>query len=97
MTKKHFNNLTPAETERLVLLIEECGEAIQAASKILRHGYESYHPNRDENNRYDLEVECGHVRFAMINLCNNGDLNKDQIHTSADIKVKAVLPYLHYK
>ena len=35
----HFNKLTPAQAERLAILIEECGEVIQAATKILRHGY----------------------------------------------------------
>lgn len=40
----HFNGLTPAEAERLAMLAEECGEVIQVIGKILRHGYESYHP-----------------------------------------------------
>ena len=35
----NFNQLTPAETERLAILAEECGEVIQAVGKILRHGY----------------------------------------------------------
>lgn len=41
----HFNKLTPAEAERLAMLAEECGEVIQVVGKILRHGFESYHPN----------------------------------------------------
>lgn len=32
----HFNGLTPAEAERLALLLEELGEAQQAIGKILR-------------------------------------------------------------
>ncbi len=32
----HFNELTPAEAERLAYLAEECGEAIQIIGKILR-------------------------------------------------------------
>ena len=40
----HFNGLTPAEAERLAMLAEECGEVIQMVGKILRHGYDSYHP-----------------------------------------------------
>ena len=40
----HFNKLTPAEAERLAMLAEECGEVIQIVGKILRHGYDSYHP-----------------------------------------------------
>lgn len=42
---QHFNKLSPAEAERLAMLAEECGEVIQAVGKILRHGYESFHPN----------------------------------------------------
>ncbi len=44
MAEQHFNGLHPAEAERLALLIEECGEVVQAASKVLRHGYKSYDP-----------------------------------------------------
>jgi hypothetical protein len=36
---EYFNSLTPAELERLSLLLEELGEAQQAIGKILRHGY----------------------------------------------------------
>lgn len=42
---EHFNGLTPAEAERLAMLSEECGEVIQIIGKILRHGYDSYHPD----------------------------------------------------
>ena len=38
----HFNGLSESEQERLSILIEECGEVVQAACKILRHGYESF-------------------------------------------------------
>ena len=41
---EHFNKLTPAEAERLAMLAEECGEVIQMIGKIMRHGYDSYHP-----------------------------------------------------
>lgn len=47
---KHFNQLTPAEHERLAYLMEECGEVIQIIGKIMRHGYESYDPT-DPNNK----------------------------------------------
>lgn len=36
---------TPAEAERLMMLMEECAEVIQAASKILRHGWTSFNPH----------------------------------------------------
>lgn len=44
----HFNGLTPAQAERLAMLAEECGEVIQIVGKILRHGYDSHHPDQQE-------------------------------------------------
>jgi NTP pyrophosphatase (non-canonical NTP hydrolase) len=36
--------MTDAEKERLYMLAEEAAEVIQMVNKILRHGYDSYHP-----------------------------------------------------
>ena len=54
---KFQNDLTPAEVERLALLAEEAAEVIQVVGKIIRHGYESTHPNGGKNNRELLEHE----------------------------------------
>ena len=55
---RHFNNLTPAQAERLAMLAEECGEVIQVIGKILRHGYNNYHPDRPHiTNRELLQQE----------------------------------------
>ena len=40
----HYNELSPAQAERLAYLLEECAEVIKAGTKILRHGYASYDP-----------------------------------------------------
>jgi len=93
---EHFNRLTPAEAERLALLAEEMGEAIQAIGKVLRHGYESTHPEGGPTNREELEHECGDVRHAMIRLCDAGDLDKQRIHDCADMKAKTVSRYMHH-
>lgn len=93
----HYNNLTPAEAERLTLLSEECAEVIQAIGKIQRHGYSSCHPETRIGNRLALEKECGHVRHAMIRLCSAGDLSKEEIHAQADAKAVNVKPYLHHQ
>ena len=51
-------SLTPAQAERLEMLIEEASEVIQTAAKILRHGYTSYHPDSlGETNSQALERE----------------------------------------
>lgn len=92
-----FNKLTPAEAERLALLAEECGEVIQIVGKILRHGYNSTHPNGTLTNRSLLEKECGDVRHAMIRLCEADDLAKNNIHNYADTKAKTIKKYLHHQ
>ena len=59
MTQDHFNRLTHAEAERLAMLAEEAAEVIQVVGKILRHGYESFHPDSPNGptNRQMLENE----------------------------------------
>lgn len=96
---KHYNGLSPAEAERLALLLEELGEAQHAIGKILRHGYEGYNPLSPSGtrNRAMLERELGDVRHAMIRLCESGDLSKDAIHKYADEKAVKVGKYLHHQ
>lgn len=96
---RQFNELTPAQHERLSFLLEELGEAQQAIGKVLRHGYESYNPDDTDagSNRYQLAKELGHVRCAMIMLCNGGELTKELIHASAKSKAVAVLEWMHHQ
>lgn len=49
-----FNQLTPAQDERLSMLAEECAEVIQAICKIKRHGYASHHPDAPSVTNADL-------------------------------------------
>lgn len=94
-----FNKLTPAEAERLALLAEEMGEAIQSVGKILRHGYESYHPAHPTgpNNRQSLERELGDV-FAAVNLMFDAqDLDVIKVKTAIIYKLKRVKQYLHHQ
>lgn len=96
--QQHFNSLTPAQAERLALLAEEMGEAIQAIGKVLRHGYFSYHPNYPDgpSNRQSLERELGDVRHCMIRLCLSGDLDEETIHRWSRRKAESVQRYLHH-
>lgn len=54
MSELNFNGLTPGETERLAMLAEECAEVVQIVGKILRHGYDSYHPENQALTNKDL-------------------------------------------
>jgi NTP pyrophosphatase (non-canonical NTP hydrolase) len=68
----HFNNLTPAQAERLAMLAEECGEVIQVVGKILRHGYDSYHPaNPSVTNRMLLGQELTDLYAVAAALCRD--------------------------
>lgn len=93
----HFNQLTPAEVERLALLIEDCGEVIQAATKILRHGYASTDPaNEDHNgNRYDLGYESGQLLHNLERMEGCQDIDNDAVAAGYDSRKN--MPYLHHQ
>lgn len=91
-----FNGLTPAQEERLHLLVEECGEVIQAACKVLRHGWESCHPDGGPNNRALLERELGDLHAAEELMVCRADLNSDLIARAREDKHEKVEQYLHY-
>jgi NTP pyrophosphatase (non-canonical NTP hydrolase) len=93
---KHFNQLTPAEAERLAVLLEEMGEAQQAIGKILRHGYNSRHPAGGETNRETLERELGDVLYAMLTLCRKGDVQEESLEEWAKKKHSKIEQYLHH-
>ena len=93
-----FNKLTHAEIERLALLAEECGEVIQAVSKILRHGYESYNPldTNKETNRTLLEKELGDLQEAKRIMLAADDIHDSNIKIYAQSKYERVKQYLHH-
>jgi len=95
--EEHFNKLTPAEAERLSILLEEMGEAIQIIGKIQRHGYASHHPEGGPNNRVLLEVELGHVIFAYKLMIARTDLNKTNIVRNICNKKMTVSKYTHHQ
>ena len=96
--EENFNKLTPAETERLVLLAEELAESIQAVGKILRHGWNVIDPNTGIKyyNRFDLEKELAQAQFALSLMLINGDLNQDNIANHFSDKASTIQQYLHH-
>lgn len=72
-----MNKLTPAQAERLTMLAEECGEIVQAVTKILRHGYESKSPllRYSPTNKEHLEKEISDLMGVVHGLTEIGDLN----------------------
>ena len=79
MKSENFgNDLDASQEERLVILIEECSEVIKAATKTLRHGYESRNPAvpRARTNREDLAREIDDLRVAISLLEGRGDTGR---------------------
>jgi len=90
-----FNELSPAQAERLALLIEEMGEALQALGKIQRHGFDKRHPAGGPTNRQQLEHELGHVQTAIALMCKSQDIKKINIDASKNVKDKTIGLFLH--
>lgn len=53
--------------EKLILLVEECGEVIQAATKCLRFGYMHHQPDYGVNSRV-LAMEVGDLLGVIDSL-----------------------------
>ncbi len=93
-----FSNLTDAAIERLSILTEECGESVQVAGKVVRHGWASYHPE-DANktiNRELLEKELGDVLFAIRLMGYNNDISITEVERHAKGKANRIGKYLHH-
>lgn len=91
------NVLDPAneeQTERLVLLVEECAEVIQAATKVLRFGFSERYPDMRDNctNKEALEYEIGNL-MANAALVINNDLDKNNVLIGFRSKVEKLPQY----
>lgn len=96
MNTNHYNELTESELELLACLAEECGEVIHIVGKILRHGYDSYHPDTGDNNRELLHKEVGDV-LAIVDLMDRvGNLNKYNIAYHKSNKLCKIGEYIHH-
>ena len=97
---KPHSKLTPAEEERLYCLIEELGEAIQAASKVLRHGYWTRSPfvtDASRNNKEDLEKEMGDVLDAILTMNREHDISYDSVIEWSRQKREAKVQWMHHQ
>lgn len=95
----HFNQLSPAELERLALLAEECGEVVQAVGKILRHGYASTNPFYPDlqTNRQNLVKEIGDMMVAVDFMLKSGDISEADVNDRMRVKHHKVWDYLHHQ
>jgi len=95
---ENFNNLTPAEIERLTWLSEECSKVVQIIDKILQHGYESKNFDDELTNRELLEFELSYILAAkrIMSVVNN-DLNVKKIDMHMVEKLRNIGKFLHHQ
>ncbi len=98
-TVKPYNHLTLAQVERLAILSEELGEAVQAIGKVLRHGYGTRCPSAPlgPTSQDLLETELGDVLFAMSLLTDAKDLDCDAIDAAEKKKSQRSQLYFHHQ
>ncbi len=80
--KKYVPNGTPLtdrEREILIVLMEECAEVTQAASKLLRFGKEN-RPVDGLNNSLVLSAECGDLR-RLLDMVREAGITDHEIET----------------
>lgn len=96
--ENHFNQLTPAEAERLAILSEELGEVQQVIGKILRHGYDSAPPKDPaDTNRSALVREAGDVLVALRLMYDSGDISLDDVLARTQEKLVNIRQWLHHQ
>jgi NTP pyrophosphatase (non-canonical NTP hydrolase) len=80
--------------ELLIILMEECAEVSQAASKCMRFGLPSTHPEGAQSNQLRLESEIGDFMAMVRLLTEEYNLNMDNIIAAADAKLVKVEKYM---
>lgn len=98
MMSTKIKPVNKAQEEAIVLLMEECGEVIQACSKILRHGLGSTHPNSPlgPTNQDYLNKEVGDLMTAIDISIEENVLIDSRICFSRSEKRRSVQQYLRY-
>lgn len=95
-----YSGLTAAETERLALLAEECGEVVQMVGKVLRHGYSNWNPTEGADgrpNRAVLEKEIGDLLAVVDLLVAAEDLSPRRIAQARREKPACMRPWLRHQ
>lgn len=91
--------VSPATAEVLTNLVGECGETLQAVSKLLQHGPFSYDPTlpaeQRETNRVALEREVGHILGVVEVLVGRGVLRADVLDLHRREKLERLPEWSH--
>ena len=82
------------ERELLTILMEECAEVQQRASKALRFGTQEVQPGQAKNNVERLAVEIGDLQALIDILCVEEIVDTDLVMTAAAAKYRKLPKWL---
>jgi NTP pyrophosphatase (non-canonical NTP hydrolase) len=90
--------LTPAQIERLALLVEEAAELGQIGGKTLRHGLDSTWGGLRPRNSDAVAAEFGDVLAAFALLVAAGDVESESAAIqAAERKLERIGEFLHHQ
>lgn len=90
-------NLSPAQIERLDLLVEECSEVIKACQKIKRFGYFSTYGGSHPPNIDELMNEIGDVEAIVAMMRTGGEINAPHISVAKANKLHRVGEFTRFQ
>jgi NTP pyrophosphatase (non-canonical NTP hydrolase) len=98
MIKISEDPLTLADTELLVMLMEEAAEVQQAIAKVLRHGFYSYHPDdlEQKTNRELLEKELADV-FTVHRMLTDANVLREVTEKDIHDTCLRKIVWTHYQ
>jgi hypothetical protein len=89
-----LNPPTEREREALTILQEECAEVIKEVSKILRFGWDSYHPaDPSTTNRMLLTEEMGQLEHMIGYLKSRGAVSDHHLNEASWRKMAKLEKY----
>lgn len=85
---------TPRESEILIILIEECAEVQQRATKMLRFGRDEVQPGQPLSNMERLSQELGDLQAILTLAEDAGLVSRDIAGKQAPIKFEKLERYM---
>lgn len=85
---------TPYECELLTILIEECAEVAQRATKMLRFGVEEIQPDQSFSNQERLSDEVGDLQCMIAKCTDEGLMSKTRIRDAHRKKWSKLKKYM---
>lgn len=100
MTDKYVSDGTPLtdyQRELLTILVEECAEVAQRATKALRFGLDETQPGQPFDNAQRLASEIGDLFCVLELMSKEGMISEDEIECGFENKERQLAKYMQTK